>query len=231
MNRLSALVFLLCSSPLIAQVPDWDVGAKLSSAGVGVELGRNFTESQAVRLLYQGLKLGFSARGPNENGMLGDELEYDGRVRLSNVLLVYDWYPLRGYLRLSGGLLINDSNATVTTRCTELLTGCEFGNSTYQPLVVGDVKGDVDFKRYAPYIGFGWRGAFGEIDNLMWTLDFGAAWFGDINVELTPGGICAQVPGCLDDVEEEERRVERDLDDLPFYPVVGVGMVYQFGGE
>lgn len=226
--RLTAIGIFLASAQSFAQVT---ARAQISDIGLGAEVGYRWDSKWGLRIghLRGDLDLDFDAE--DTNGFEGDELEYDSDVELENSYILTDWHPWNRYFRLTGGIFLNNSQATVVTRCNAqaLIPGtasCEFGNSRFPAAILGDVTTKVDFDTVAPYLGFGWghRPASGFAFNA----DIGVIYLGDANVDISSSGSCNNNEQCRNEIESEEREIEDELDDYRLLPFASLGVSYLF---
>ncbi|MFM7372109.1 MAG: hypothetical protein ACKO2Z_30855, partial [Sphaerospermopsis kisseleviana] len=75
----------------------------------------------------------------------------------------------------------------------------------------------------APYLGIGWGNAVKSGNRWGFSANLGVMFAGSPKVELTaPAYILAA------DVEAERKQLEDDLDWLNIYPVLSLGLSYQF---
>ena len=57
----------------------------------------------------------------------------------------------------------------------------------------------------------------------------GAALFGSADVDLrSVGGTFSDDPALLAEIEEEEARIENDVEDYQVYPILTLGLNYRF---
>ncbi len=222
------LLFLIASTLSQADVA---LRIQASSIGAGGEIAYGFSPHWAVRAgaLYGSVKIDFE--GDNNNGIEGDELSYKSDIDLRNGYLIGDWHPWGKWFRVSSGLLINNSKAKIITRCEENspipgTTNCEFGRSRFAPAVLGDIITNIDFEPLSPYLGIGWSRATGS--GFSFSADLGIAYLGDANVRIRSTGSCNDNEQCRNEVKEEKREVEKELDELNLLPIAMMAVSYRF---
>lgn len=225
---LLAVLFMLSSVPAAAQVT---ARAQLSDIGAGVEIGYRWDQQWGLRLGFLRGELDIDFDAENNNGMEGDELDYDSDVDLENSYLLADWHPWNGRFRVSFGSFFNNSEATVITRCNNeaLVPGtesCEFGNSRFSPTLLGEITTEVDFDTVAPYLGIGW--GHQAKSGFALNADLGVAYIGSAHVDIRSSGSCNDNAECRRQVNEEEKEVEEELDKFRFLPIVSLGVSYRF---
>jgi hypothetical protein len=227
-GSLLSLLLLTLGSTSQAQVT---TSIQASDIGFGGEIGYRWDSPWGVRAGYLMGDLDVDFDAEDNNGVEGDELEYDSDVDLKNAYLLADWHPWNGIFRVSGGTFLNNSDATVVTRCNAdsvipQLATCEFGNSVYSPTILGEVTTKVDFDTIAPYLGIGWghRAESGFAVNA----DLGVIYVGSASVDMSSSGPCNDDAQCREQIEQEEREIEDELDKYRWLPFVQLGVSYNF---
>lgn len=160
-----------------------------------------------------------------------DDAEYDAKLKLNTIDALLDYHPMTGSgLRLTGGLVYNNNRIDVTARPTGSST-YTFNGNLYNASQVGEVDGRIDFRKVAPYLGFGWGNAPGSRSGWSFTSDFGVMFQGSPNTSLTNRNCTLDVALCnrlAGDLEAENRELQDDADSFRFYPVVRIGVSYRF---
>jgi hypothetical protein len=189
------------------------IGVKGGTLGLGVEGTFGLSERFNLRA------------GLNDYSLSGNEdasgIRYDAELNLSTFGLFLDWHPFAGSFRLTAGIFRNknalDLRATPTANQT-------IGNTTYTPAQIGTLTGTVDFKKTAPYFGFGWGNAVRKGSALGFNFEIGAMMQGSPQVTLrSSSGLISQT-----DLNTEARSAEDDLKDFKVYPVISFGLSYRF---
>lgn len=203
------------------------VAAKVSTLGLGIE--------------------GIGAISPNFNGRLGfnyfsfgleteeSDINYDADVQLLSVAALLDWFPSsRSGFHFTAGLLYNDNKVDATAQSTETLevAGIEVPISE-----LGQLEGELTFSNtIAPYVGIGYGNPVRQGRRFGFSIDLGVVFAGSPDVDLNATGrvagalLGAPVVGPLleDAIEEEEDDIEDDLSGFGVYPVLSIGVSYQF---
>lgn len=221
--RLQSLAFragglgliLLLPSELLAQP---GIAARASTLGVGAELSYRVNRMLGFRVA--GNYLEFSKDATVEN------IDYRLTPHFQNGTALLDLYPMGGSLHLTGGLLLNQNEGRMEARLNGPI---EIGGQTYTPDQIGSLTGTVNFRKTAPYAGFGFAGR-GKISFLF---DLGVGITGTPRVDLvgtTPltGSAKAQFDAS---VAEELAQVRADIDGksyLKFHPVLSLGLKVGF---
>lgn len=203
------------------------VTGKVSTLGLGIE--------------------GIGAISPNFNGRIGvnyfdfgidteqSDIEYDADLQLLSVTALIDWFPSsRSGFHFTAGLLYNDNRVDATAKSTESL---EIAGIEVPLSAVGQLEGELTFPNtIAPYLGIGYGNPVRQGRRFGFSIDLGVVFAGSPDVDLNATGrvagalLGAPVVGPLleDAIEEEEDDIEDDLSGLGIYPVLSVGVSYQF---
>lgn len=229
------VVLLLAAGP--ASAADFGLGARASTLGAGVEMSVALSERLTLRVPFNTLSF--------DGSLTENEISYAADVRLRTVGLMADFHVLGGGWRVTAGFYSNGNRL-------ELLASEETGNSEF---AVGNrryrsdpddplqVIGSTDFSSVAPYIGTGWGNAARGDSGLYFGFDLGVLFQGAVGVVVDARGAVEDVDsgerfsveGDSDpaqrfrsELEAERRKLERDLEDFRFYPVVGVAVGWRF---
>lgn len=157
------------------------------------------------------------------------DYKLDGKLATFDVL--FDWYVVpQSSFRLTGGLVYNGTRFKATG-----VPGADgkftFNGNTYSTTDLGVLKGDITFRRAAPYLGIGWGNPL--TPNKRWTFmaDVGAIYQGKARVNLIPLGCTTSNAVCgklATDVAAEELKLGEDASDYKVYPVLRAGIAYSF---
>ncbi|OON64683.1 hypothetical protein B0920_08335 [Massilia sp. KIM] len=158
-------------------------------------------------------------------------VDYKVDAKLQTYDLLFDWYVRPGSaFRLTGGVVYNGSklDAHATPAGDGLYT---INGRRYSAATVGNLRGRVDFRKAAPYLGIGWGNAL--TPNKGWNLgaDLGVIYHGNPHLKLASTGCQAAAAACIvlaRDVAAEQARLEEDLKDYKFFPVLRASVSYQF---
>jgi hypothetical protein len=194
------------------------VAARASTLGIGVEASYRINRNLGVRA--GGNYLQFSRDATIE------DIDYTATPHFKNATLILDVFPMGGAFHLSGGLLFNGNEGTLTARLNQNI---DIGGTTYTPDEVGSLLGTVDFRSTAPYLGLGFAGR-GRVALLF---DLGVGFTGTPRVDLigqTPltGAAKAQFDA---NVAQELAEVRADIEDrsyLKLHPVLSLGVKIGF---
>lgn len=207
--RWSALIAILVASP--AALAEFSLGGRLSTNGVGLDLGFQFNPSLAGRLVVNGIGYNYSYEY--------DDVEYDVKVSLVSPALLLDFRPMQGRFRITGGVGYYGSD--IKLRAVPEFGSYEVGNTTYTAADVGVLRGNVEYRSVAPYLGVGWDFFGREKKGFGLMVDVGLSYIGKPDVTLTSTGIVSAA-----DLQLEAQAIEDDALTVDLF--VGVGFAYRF---
>jgi hypothetical protein len=200
----------------------WAITPEISTLGVGATVTKSITPNINAKVGINGL------------GVSGDfdesGVKYNANLNLFNVSTLVDYHPWNNAgFRLTGGLVFQDNNIEGTGKATDNGT-IQIGDNTYTKNQLPSVKAKVSFANsVAPYIGLGWGNAVKPGKHWGFSANLGVMFAGSPKVDLTAPGadptVLAQVQA---DIEKERKQLEDDLNGFNIYPVLSLGISYQF---
>jgi len=157
------------------------------------------------------------------------DYKLDGKLATFDVL--FDWYVIpHSSFRLTGGILYNGSRFKV--KGVPASNGSfNFNDNTYLAADFGSLKGEVNFRRAAPYIGIGWGNALTPNKRWNFNADIGVFHQGKARVNLIAYDCTSSLAFCrqlASDVNIEELRLQEEVSDYKIYPVLRAGISYSF---
>lgn len=196
------------------------IGVRAGTTGLGADIGFGLIPTLAARVGYSGLSY---------NTTIDEtDIDYDSKLRLSNLHLLLDWSPL-GPFRLTGGVVVNDNKVDVTGRPTG--GAYTINGVRYPATAVGSLSGSIKSgNRMAPYLGIGYGNVSG----------FGVNFYFDLGVMLqgspaaSLGVTCgtalsaAQCTQLRSDVAAEQARLQSEVKNFKVYPVANIGVTIGF---
>jgi hypothetical protein len=213
---------LLCAAAAQAGVA---VTADLGSTGVGAHLVVPMETYLNGRFGINYLKHDFDKTS--------GAIRYDIKGKVQTVDALFDFYPRAGStFRLTGGLVYNgskfDARANPDALGKFLINGVQ-----YSAADVALLKGRIDFRKAAPYLGLGWGNALAAGANSRWSFnaDLGAYYQGHPNVYLDSVGCATSTAVCgalAANVVAERARLAAQAESFRFYPVLRAGVAYRF---
>ena len=181
------------------------IGVRAGTTGVGADVAFGVAPTLSARLGYSG--------GQVDHDVTTD-ITYRGKLKLSNFNTFLDWSPL-GPFRITGGFVFNDNKFDVKT---DPVTGGAFLSGTVKPE-----------KSAAPYLGIGYGNVSGAGVNFY--ADLGVMFQGTPQATLTAncGSLtpaqCAPLQG---QVAAEQQRLQDELKNAKYYPVLNIGLTIGF---
>jgi hypothetical protein len=197
-----------------AGVLDIGVTGKVGTTGLGADI----TVPLVSNLLN--LRSGYNFTELRPSTTQGD-IKYKSDVNLESVPILLDLHPFNGGFRITGGVYFNKNEIDLSSVVDASTVG--LGGSFGTANLNANVSWSNDF---APYLGIGWGNA-ADADSTFpigFSLDIGAFYQGSPDVVLTEstGSVT------LADLAAEAAQLEEDLSDFKFFPVVTVGIHFQF---
>lgn len=193
------------------------VGVGGSTLGYQVALSQSVSENVNLKLTYNTASQSFDGET--------DGVNYDYDFEFESTSLLIDWHVFGGGFRLTTGALINDNEIFAQSDISGLTL--EVGDTVFTSAEVGRLEGDISFDSYAPYLGLGWGRSIS--DGFSFVFDLGVVFQGEPTVNLqTVGGTLSDNSLLLEEVEREEQELQDDANDFDVYPVIALGLFYNF---
>jgi len=197
---------------------DVAIGARVSLLGFGAEVSKLLTSHVGVRV--GGNLFSYTIQGEEQ-----DNITYDGKAKWQSLSALLDLYPSpRGSFHLTGGLVTNPVKATVTGRPTG--GSFEINDNSYTAAEVGTLTGTGEFSSVMPYVGLGVGTAASNHGGFGFVFDLGVA-IGKPTLSLTATG-AANNAQLQSDLNAQIATTQQDLDKVPVYPVLSLGVIYRF---
>lgn len=222
MEKITALMVALVAFPAVCHAENMAVTGKIGTLGAGAELNMGISESVTSRIGFNSFTYNYNA---NSN-----QVNYDFKLRLQTVSALADWYPFSGSFRASGGLLYNNNKVSYGAKPTG--GTYTIGPNIYNAADVGSLQGEMAFNKVAPYIGIGWGNPVAKNKGWGMTSDIGVLFQGSPKTSLTAtcgpaltGAPCTQLQT---DAATENTKLQSDLSNFKFWPVISVGISYQW---
>lgn len=202
------------------------ITGKLGTLGAGIDLTFKVHSKFNARLNVNG--------GSASYDEVDDGIAYKGDLKLSSIGALLDYHPFGNGFRLSGGLYSNSNKIESSSTDAQ---NVDVGDINYD--IVGTLNSDVGFKSSAPYLGLGWGNAIKGYKNFNFSVDAGVLFQGSPNAQLsgtgtatpTAGGAAVDIsndPIFLAELEKEETNLNNDLKDFKYFPVISLGVSYNF---
>lgn len=176
-------------------------GLRAGTTGVGADVAWDIAPTLSARVGYSALKWNHDVETST--------VDYDGKLKLSNLNGMVDFHPLGPIFRVTGGVILNDNKYDVRG-----LNGS----------LTGTVKPE---RSAAPYLGIGWGTVAGTGINFY--ADLGVMFMGspkaNLRANCAPSAQCTALQG---QVAAEEARLEDELKNFKYYPVLNLGLTIGF---
>jgi hypothetical protein len=233
-----ALVVLTFAPAAFAQAkiesrPKLDVSFSVSSLGWGVQAARPLPHRSDIRG-------GFNFFTYNTS-ITDDGAIYTTDVRLRSANVQFDKYLLAGFFASGGALVWNGNNGDAKV---SVPGGQSFslGNVTYFSNASNPVHGDstITFQKFAPLLSLGY-GNLTSKGHFAYTVEAGVAFHGTPEATLSLSGsactttivgpICQDIassPGIQNDVAAQRQKINDDISNLKYYPILQFSLGYKF---
>jgi hypothetical protein len=233
-SRTSRQALLAAGSLLVLQAfntasaaPSAAVALRAGTPGYGVELGLGFSDRFAARVGYSMLDY--------EHEITDTDVTYEGKLKISNLSALLDWYAFKGGFHLTAGVTGGGGFKVDATGKPAGGGTYEINGRTYSSDEIGSISGRFKFgNSLAPYVGLGWGNPVDKAGRLTFMFDVGAIYGGTPSLSLSaqcgsaaPEGsaLCTQVQT---DLEGEKQDLLDSVDGVKWYPVLNLGLAYRF---
>ena len=223
MKRNIVALAILGAFSISAQAADVGAAVSFGTTGIGAHLSVPVAEKINARFGVNAFDYSYDGSTSNVN--------YDFKLKMRTLDALLDYHPYSNGFRLSAGAIYNGNKITATGKpvggATYTLNG-----RTYAAATVGQLNGDVDFRKVAPYLGLGWGNAAGNAKGgFAFAADLGVMFQGTPRTSLNNTGCQAATAICQQlatDVSAENLRLREEAKDFKAFPVVRVGVSYRF---
>jgi hypothetical protein len=212
----SVLALLFFAGTASANDSIW-FGVKAGTLGLGAEVSYRPIEWLDVRA-------GANMYDYDDNQSYAG-IGYDGTLALETFYMTGNFrFPLSPF-RLTVGAYQNNNELQLVSQD---MAAYPIGDNPipYTPADVGTLRTVASFDGVSPYVGAGFD--FDIMDRLGLALDFGVLWQGEPQVAMTADGLLASDPAFLADLENERLLVQDEMKDLKAYPVISLGLNFNF---
>jgi len=210
------LVLSCCALTAQARDVTWAAGISAGTLGVGPEVVCRIGERFGVRA-----NAGFLSFNRSEDV---DDIRYRGDADLRSYGLTADWYPFGGGFRISLGGRINDNEIGLEGRPATSVT---VGDNVYTPEQIGTLTGTVSANDFSPALTLGYGGLIAPGFTLAFEL--GVLFQGSPRVaNLQATGLLAGTPGLTADLEREQTRIEDEVHNYEYWPILQLQFLYRF---
>jgi hypothetical protein len=209
-------------------------GAAQAQVGITADLGTTGAGFHLVVPMESNLNGRFGANYfQHDFNRTTNKVDYAIEGKLQTFDILFDWYVRDGSpFRVTGGLVYNGNRFDAIAKAGPSGT-YNLNGDIYPASLVGIVKGRIEYRKAAPYLGIGWGNALAANNGSHWSFnaDLGAFFQGNPNVTLGNWGCSSAAIICnlvAADVAAERLRLKDDVDGFKFYPVVRASLNYRF---
>ena len=215
-----SIVAAQAAMPATSNAANVGVSADIGTTGLGVHVTVPAMENVNARFGLNYLDYSYSGST--------SKVDYDFKMKLNTFDALLDWHPMANGFRVSGGLVYNNNKINAIAK-PNAIGSYEIQGNTYSAANAGQINGNIDFRKVAPYVGIGWGNAISDDKGWGFSADLGALIQGSPRTSLTNTGCTG--PNCeqlATDVAAENKKLDDEVNKFKAYPVVRVGLSYKF---
>ena len=218
---LTALTLALAAAtPALAQDQPSIFGVAVTGGtlGIGPEVSARISPLIGVR--GSATVLGFS------HSVNGDDLEYNGKLKLASIGAALDLHPFGNGFRVSGGARYNKNRVKLNATPDASRT-VNIGGTTYTGAQIGRLDGTVRVKELAPTLTLGYGSRLTR--GVSFGIDAGVMFEGKPRIRnLRASGPIATNPAFQDALAREEQDIRDDVEKYDIFPIVQLSLGYAF---
>lgn len=222
LNKKTMVVAMALTASGLAQADGFALGTHAGLMGGGVAAYITLSERMVLQAAYNQLDVVYNTTS--------EDLELEGTFQFDNGRIGLDFYPFHGSFRLSTAVVINNNNMNLDGR-PNAAGVFELNDNEYLNEEVENLNVQLSYPDQAFYVGLGWGNPVAADKGLGVTFDVGVVYTGaaDVSSRVTctsplPGR-CQQMQ---DDLAVETETIKEDLGEFEFWPLVQLGLSYQF---
>jgi hypothetical protein len=207
------------------QKSGWAITPEIGTLGIGASVTKSITPNLNARVGVNAASIGVSGYRKRRN-----EVTYDADLSLLNVSTLLDYHPFKNSgFKITGGLVLNDNKVEGKARIRDN-TEFEYNNNRYTSKDIASVKGKVTYpNNIAPYLGIGWGNAVKPGNRWAFSANLGVMFAGSPKANFDADIINDNLRDQINrDLRVEEKELEDDLKGFSIYPVLSLGVSYQF---
>lgn len=194
---------------------DFWLGAKAGTLGLGLEA--TWKPSRFFDLRVGGNTFSYDDTATEAGIDYDTELDLRSYYATANLR-----FPLSPF-RFTAGAVSNGNEVNLRSRST---SNFDIGGTSYTAAQVGQLSGSAGFDSLAPYAGIGFD--LRLLDTLGLSIDLGVLMQGSADLSLGASGPIASDPTFQSQLEAERRELQDELDDYDMYPVLSLGLSWNF---
>lgn len=221
--RIACVAVLGCFTQL-AGADGYAMGVTVGSDGLGVEFTTALTDSLNVSTGYSGISV-------NTTRQISDiSYQLDGKFRSLGFKASY--FPIDGSrFRATLGVISNGTEFRANARPDG--GTFDINGNKYPATAVSSINAWVAFPATSPYLGIGWGNPVRPETHWNFTFDLGLQYLKSMNASLNATcnnnlinqNQCSQLKN---DLAQEEKQLQDDVNKISWWPVMRAGVQYQF---
>ncbi len=206
-----------------SELPRFAIGAEVGSAGFGPAVLLTMSKHFTANIGYTMLSYSYN--------FSSDTLDYNGKLKFSNLQAIINWHPMAGAFRISAGAFLANNKIAGNIKANAV-DGYDFNHTAYSKSEISSVGYNVELtKGAAPYVGFGWsknpaKKGFGFF------ADIGVMFMKSPTTTITPyttaAITAARATQLKKDVIADQNQANDDLSSFKYYPIIQLGLMYRF---
>ncbi len=204
----------------------WAITPEVGTLGLGASVTKSLTPNLNARVGVNGLSAGV-------DGVEVEDVKIKADLNLFNVSTLVDYHPFKNSgFRLTGGVVFNNNKIEGKVEPNSTST-FDFNGTSYSTSDIGSAKAKISLPNsVAPYLGIGWGNAVKPGRHWSFGINWGVMFSGSPQVSLN-ADINSSLPEAerqqiLTDIKAEEKKLQDSLNAIGIYPVLSVGVSYQF---
>jgi hypothetical protein len=212
------------------------VAVKVGVAGIGFDV--------ATPLIHQWLNLrsGASFISYTPSTITEDNLNINGTIKFQNAATMVDFFPFHGRFRISGGMTMYNNTGLTASMNVPSKQSFTLGGQTYysDPTNVSPLTGNGIFTfggKTSPRLTIGTGNMLPKKGRLTFQSEIGVEFISQPTVAFNfSGTACKTLVGSVysncgpvlqSDVQDEQTKLQNDLTDLRYFPILSIGLSYR----
>jgi hypothetical protein len=211
-----------------------------SSLGIGVKVGTSGIGFDVATPLVPGL---LNLRGgasffSYSTTITTDNININGSLKFKNSEAVVDFFPFRGWFRMSGGMTIYNNTGLTANLTVPANQSFTLGNTTYYSSASNPINGTGAFNfggKTAGRVSIGTGNMLPKKGHFSFETEIGVQFFSSPTVVYNISGSGCSAPNnpatcgpvSQTDVAAEQNKLQNDLTDLKYFPTVSFGLSYK----
>jgi hypothetical protein len=203
----------------------WAITPESGTLGLGASVTKSLTPNLNAKVGVNGFSSGVDVDDT--------DVKIKADLNLFNVSTLVDYHPFKNSgFRLTGGVVFN--NNKIEGKVEPNGTNFDFNGTSYSISdIISSAKAKISLPNtVAPYLGIGWGNAVKPGRHWSFGWNIGAMFAGSpqvsINADIKSSVPDAERQQILTDIKAEEKKLQDSLNAIGIYPVISVGVSYQF---